>query len=117
MGIRYDWHETEIRAVYFTPLLELIYQAASVHRQYHDPKQIQVCKLVSIKTGGCPEDCSYCAQSSRYQTEVKPQALLDKETVVNIAQQAKKVALVAFVWVLLGEKCEIIRSLTRFWIW
>ncbi|MDM9382860.1 biotin synthase BioB [Chlorogloeopsis sp. ULAP01] len=90
MGIRYDWQETEIRAVYFTPLLELIYQAASIHRQYHDPKQIQVCKLVSIKTGGCPEDCSYCAQSSRYKTEVKPQALLDKETVVNIAQQAKK---------------------------
>ncbi|MFQ4142943.1 biotin synthase BioB [Chlorogloeopsis sp. ULAP02] len=89
MVIRYDWQETEIRAVYFTPLLELIYQAASIHRQYHDSKQIQVCKLVSIKTGGCPEDCSYCAQSSRYKTEVKPQALLDKETVVNIAQQAK----------------------------
>ncbi|HIK07587.1 MAG TPA: biotin synthase BioB [Trichormus sp. M33_DOE_039] len=89
-GIRYDWQELEIREVYNTPLLELIYQAASVHRQFHDPKQIQVCKLISIKTGGCPEDCSYCAQSSRYQTEVKPQALLDKETVVNIAQTAKQ---------------------------
>lgn len=89
MGIRYDWQETEIRAIYDTPLLELIYQAASVHRQYHNPKHIQVCKLISIKTGACPEDCSYCAQSSRYQTQVKPQALLDKETVVNIAQQAK----------------------------
>ncbi|MCX7595688.1 MAG: biotin synthase BioB [Fischerella sp.] len=90
MGIRYDWQEAEIRAIYNTALLELIYQAASVHRQYHNPRQIQVCKLISIKTGGCPEDCSYCAQSSRYQTEVKPQALLDKETVVNIAQQAKQ---------------------------
>lgn len=90
MGIRYDWQEAEIRAIYSTPLLELIYQAASVHRQYHNPKQIQVCKLISIKTGACPEDCSYCAQSSRYKTEVKPQALLDKETVVNIAQQAKQ---------------------------
>nr|WP_192881745.1 biotin synthase BioB [Nostoc sp. CENA543] len=89
-GIRYDWQELEIREIYHTPLLELIYQAASIHRQYHDPKQIQVCKLISIKTGGCPEDCSYCAQSSRYQTEVKPQALLDKETVVNIAQTAKQ---------------------------
>lgn len=88
VGIRYDWQETEIRQIYDTPLLELIYQAASVHRQYHDPRKIQVCKLISIKTGGCPEDCSYCAQSSRYTTEVKPQALLDKETVVNIAQQA-----------------------------
>ncbi len=89
VGIRYDWQEAEIQTIYETPLLELVYQAATVHRQYHNPKQIQVCKLISIKTGACPEDCSYCAQSSRYQTEVKPQALLQKETVVNIAQQAK----------------------------
>ena len=87
--IRYDWQKAEIREIYDTPLLELIYQAASVHRQHHNPKQIQVCKLISIKTGACPEDCSYCAQSSRYQTAVKPEPLLDKETVVGIAQQAK----------------------------
>lgn len=87
--IRYDWQKIEIREIYDTPLLELIYQAASVHRQHHNPKQIQVCKLISIKTGACPEDCSYCAQSSRYQTEVKPEPLLDKETVVGIARQAK----------------------------
>ena len=87
--IRYDWQKTEIREIYDTPLLELIYRAASVHRQYHNPKQIQVCKLISIKTGACPEDCSYCAQSSRYQTEVKPEPLLDKETVLGIAKQAK----------------------------
>lgn len=87
--IRYDWQKTEIREIYNTPFLELIYQAASIHRQHHNPKQIQVCKLISIKTGACPEDCSYCAQSSRYQTEVKPEPLLDKETVVGIAQQAK----------------------------
>ncbi len=87
--IRYDWQKAEIREIYDTPLLELIYQAASVHRQHHNPKQIQVCKLISIKTGACPEDCSYCAQSSRYQTEVKPEPLLDKEIVVGIAQQAK----------------------------
>jgi biotin synthase len=89
-GIRYNWQAAEIRTIYNTPLLELIYQAASVHRQYHDPKQIQVCKLISIKTGGCPEDCSYCAQSSRYKTEVKAQALLEKDTVINIAQTAKQ---------------------------
>jgi biotin synthase len=89
MTVRYDWQEAEISAVYYTPLLELVYRAASVHRQYHNSKQIQVCKLISIKTGGCPEDCGYCAQSSHYQTEVKPQALLEKETVLNIAQQAK----------------------------
>jgi biotin synthase len=90
VGIRDDWQITEIRAIYDTPLLELIYQAASVHRQHHDPKQIQVCKLISIKTGACPEDCSYCAQSSRYKTEVKPEALLSKETVVSIANDALK---------------------------
>ncbi|YAF96293.1 MAG: biotin synthase BioB [Nodularia sp. CChRGM 3473] len=90
VGIRYDWHKAEIQAIYNTPFLELIYQAASVHRQYHDPTKIQVCKLISIKTGACPEDCSYCAQSSRYKTEVKPQALLEKETVVSIAQKAKE---------------------------
>ncbi len=90
VGIRYNWQQAEIRAIYDMAFLELVYQAASVHRQYHDPTKIQVCKLISIKTGGCPEDCSYCAQSSRYQTEVKPQALLEKETVVSIAQQAKQ---------------------------
>lgn len=89
VGIRYNWQKAEIQAIYNQPFLELIYQAASVHRQYHDPRKIQVCKLISIKTGACPEDCSYCAQSSRYKTEVKPQALLEKETVVKIAQQAK----------------------------
>ncbi|EFA72383.1 biotin synthase BioB [Cylindrospermopsis raciborskii CENA303] len=88
--IRYDWQKDEIFAIYNTPLLELVYQAATVHRQFHNPKQIQVCKLISIKTGGCPEDCGYCAQSSYYKTEVKPEALLAKETVLNIAQKARE---------------------------
>ncbi|GCL35441.1 biotin synthase [Sphaerospermopsis reniformis] len=90
MGIRYNWQKDEILAIYNTPFLELVYQAATVHRQFHNPKQIQVCKLISIKTGGCPEDCGYCAQSSRYKTEVKPEALLEKETVLNIAKKAKE---------------------------
>ncbi|MEM7725644.1 MAG: biotin synthase BioB [Cyanobacteria bacterium P01_A01_bin.45] len=87
--IRFDWQKLEIQKIYNTPLLELVYQAASVHRQHHNPQEIQVCKLISIKTGACPEDCGYCAQSSRYQTEVKPEPLMDKETVVDIAKQAK----------------------------
>jgi biotin synthase len=90
VGIRYDWQQDEILAIYNTPFLELVYQAASVHRQFHNPQQIQVCKLISIKTGGCPEDCSYCAQSARYKTEVKPEALLEKDTVLNIAKKAKE---------------------------
>lgn len=91
MGIRYNWQKDEILAIYNTPFLELVYQAASVHRQFHNPKHIQVCKLISIKTGGCPEDCSYCAQSARYKTEVQPEALLEKHTVLNIAKKAKEI--------------------------
>jgi biotin synthase len=88
--IRYNWQPIEILTIYNTPFLELIYQAATVHRQHHKPEQIQVCKLISIKTGACPEDCGYCAQSSRYKTEVKPEALLEKATVMNIAKTAKE---------------------------
>ncbi len=88
--VRYDWQQNEILTIYNRPFLELVYQAASVHRQFHNPQQIQVCKLISIKTGGCPEDCGYCAQSARYQTEVKPEALLEKDTVLSIAKKAKE---------------------------
>jgi biotin synthase len=70
--------------------MELVFQAQSVHRRYHDPAEIQVCKLISIKTGGCPEDCSYCSQSSRYRTEVKASPLMEKEEVLAIARRAKE---------------------------
>ena len=74
--IRHDWTLPEVEQLYHTPLMELVYRAAGVHRQYHDPGEIQVCKLISIKTGGCPEDCSYCSQSARYQTEVSASPLM-----------------------------------------
>ncbi|MBI4660549.1 MAG: biotin synthase BioB [Verrucomicrobia bacterium] len=89
-AIRHDWQPQEIRAIHDTPLLELVFQAARVHRQHHDPKEVQVCKLISIKTGGCPEDCAYCSQSSRYETGVDAQPMLDRETVLGIAQRAKE---------------------------
>lgn len=88
--IRHDWTRAEIRAIHDSPLLDLVFRAASVHRQHHDAREMQVCKLISIKTGACPEDCAYCAQSSRYETEITPQALLKKETVMDIAQRAKE---------------------------
>ena len=78
-AIRHDWSVDEIRAIYEGPLLELVFEAARVHRQYHDPAEVQVCKLVSIKTGGCAEDCGYCSQSSWYETGITPQPLMDKE--------------------------------------
>jgi len=87
--VRHDWGRDEIRALHDLPLLELVYRAASMHREFHDPREVQVCKLISIKTGACPEDCSYCSQSSRYDTGIEPQRLMDKETVVDIARQAK----------------------------
>ena len=77
---------------YDAPLLDLVFRAAGVHRQFHDPAEVQVCKLISIKTGGCPEDCSYCSQSSRYQTEVKASPLMEKEEVLDIARRPRRPA-------------------------
>lgn len=87
--LRYDWTKEEINTIYHQPLLELVYQAATVHREWHKPSEIQVCTLLSVKTGGCPEDCSYCGQAARYHTDIKVQALLPTETVIAHAQQAK----------------------------
>jgi biotin synthase len=89
-GLRYDWEAAEVRALHDLPLLELVYQAAGVHRAFHDAREVQVCRLVSVKTGGCPEDCSYCAQSSRYETGVDSEPMLDRETVLGIARKAKE---------------------------
>src|SRR5436190_9264280 len=86
---RHDWRTEEIRVIYNQPLLELVFQASGVHRQHHPPREVQVCKLISIKTGACPEDCMYCSQSSRYETEVDPQPLMDQESVMEIARRAK----------------------------
>jgi len=70
--------------------MELVFRAAQVHRQFHDAGEVQVCKLISIKTGGCPEDCSYCSQSARYQTEIKAQPLMPRDEVMEIARRAKE---------------------------
>jgi biotin synthase len=80
----------ELKAVYELPLTELIYRAAGVHRAHHDVRDIQRCALLSIKTGGCPEDCAYCAQSARYDTAVQPSALLSVAEVTRRAAQARE---------------------------
>ncbi len=79
----------EIAAIYQTPLLDLIVRAGEVHRQHHHPSEVQVCVLLSVKTGGCPEDCAYCPQAARYQTEVDPHALMDQDAVLDAARRAK----------------------------
>jgi biotin synthase len=88
-AIRNDWTKEEIEQIYHQPLMELIYKAATVHRQWHNPEEIQMSTLLSIKTGGCVEDCSYCGQAARYHTDIKVQALLATETVIAHAQKAK----------------------------
>jgi biotin synthase len=89
MTIRNNWTREEISTIYHQPIFELIYQAATVHRQYNDPQEVQVCTLLSVKTGGCSEDCSYCPQAARYHTDVKAQKLMDPKEVLEIAQQAR----------------------------
>lgn len=88
-AIRNNWTKEEIQHIYDSPLLELVFQAATIHREYHDPNAVQVCTLLSVKTGGCPEDCSYCGQAARYHTDITVQALLPTETVMAHAQKAK----------------------------
>lgn len=88
--IRNDWTREQISAIYNKPLLELIYHGASVHRQFHDPSEVQVCTLLSVKTGGCPEDCAYCPQAARYHTAVEVHKLLEVEEVLGKAREAKK---------------------------
>ncbi len=87
--IRNNWQLQEIKTIYQTPLLELVFRAATLHRKYNDTAEVQVCTLLSIKTGGCSEDCAYCPQASRYDTGVGVQALLKKEDVLSYAQKAK----------------------------
>ena len=87
--IRNNWTISEIKAIYDAPLLDLIYRAAQLHRTYNDTAEVQVCTLLSIKTGGCSEDCAYCPQAARYNTGVEVQALMQKEAVLEYAQKAK----------------------------
>ncbi|KAG6866828.1 biotin synthase [Blastosporella zonata] len=84
------WRRDEIQAIYDTPLLDLVFRAASVHRQNQDPSKIQLCTLMNIKTGGCSEDCSYCSQSSRYDTATKASRLVQIEPVLEAARKAKE---------------------------
>jgi biotin synthase len=75
--------------LYNKPLLELVFEAATIHRQYHDPREVQMSSLISIKTGGCPEDCGYCPQAARYHTGLKAHKLMEVDDVVNQAKNAK----------------------------
>jgi biotin synthase len=88
-ALRHDWSREEVEHLFALPFNDLLFQAQSVHRQHHDPNAVQVSTLLSIKTGGCPEDCAYCPQAARYATGVKAEKLMSVEAVVARAQAAK----------------------------
>ncbi|MBO9703080.1 MAG: biotin synthase BioB [Sporocytophaga sp.] len=88
--IRNNWTREEITEIYNSPILDLIYRAATVHRANHDAQEVQVCTLLSVKTGGCPEDCAYCPQAARYHTDVKVQKLMETQEVILAAKNAKE---------------------------
>jgi len=87
-GLRHDWKRDEIAAIYRTALPELVFRAQTIHRESHDPERVQTCQLISIKTGGCPEDCAYCPQSAHYDANVERQGLLDPQHVIGVAKDA-----------------------------
>src|SRR3989449_9527465 len=86
--LRYDWTQAEIEGIYRVPVPELVFRAQSVHRRFHAPDRVQTCQLISIKTGGCPEDCAYCPQSAHYDAGVERQGLLDPQHVIEVAREA-----------------------------
>ncbi|MGH9898566.1 MAG: biotin synthase BioB [Pyrinomonadaceae bacterium] len=88
--VRYDWTRSEIAEIYNLSLPELIYRAQSMHRAFHKPDEVQGCQLLSIKTGGCPEDCAYCPQSAHYETNVERQGLLGVEETLEQARAARE---------------------------
>ena len=90
MKIRHDWTLQEVRSIHDESLLNLVFKAAKNHRHYFDANTIQVSELVSIKTGGCPEDCAYCPQAARYHTDVKATPTMEVAEVVDIARSAKE---------------------------
>jgi biotin synthase len=87
--IRHNWTKEEILEIYNKPLMELLYEAATIHRLHHDPNTVQVSTLLSIKTGGCPEDCGYCPQAARYHTDIEGNDLMSVQQVKAQALRAK----------------------------
>jgi biotin synthase len=87
--IKHDWTKEEILNIYNQPIMSLLYEAATVHREHHDPNKVQVSTLLSIKTGGCPEDCGYCPQAARYHTDIEGNDLMSVSQVKAQALRAK----------------------------
>ncbi|MGY3614487.1 biotin synthase BioB [Bradyrhizobium sp. USDA 10063] len=95
-AVRTDWDRAEADALYTLPFPDLIFQAQSIHREHFDPNHVETASLLSIKTGGCPEDCGYCSQSAHYDTGLKATRLMDKADVIATAQRAKNAGATRF---------------------
>jgi biotin synthase len=96
MSATKHWTLEEVLAVYNSPLLELVYRAATVHREHHNPREVQISTLLSIKTGGCPEDCAYCPQSNRYDTGLEYEDLMEVQAVIEEAKKARAIGSTRF---------------------
>ncbi len=90
LPLRHDWTVVEVRAIHDLPLMDLVYRAQSLHRAVFKEHQVQLCSLLSIKTGGCPEDCGYCPQSAHYKTGVKSEKLMPVDDVLKAAAEARE---------------------------
>jgi biotin synthase len=88
-AVRHDWTRAQVRALFELPFPDLMFQAQTVHRLHFDPREVQISTLLSIKTGGCPEDCAYCPQSASYETGVAAEKLMSRDAVLAQAQAAK----------------------------
>jgi biotin synthase len=95
-GLRHDWTRDEVRTIYGGRLLDTVFTAQAAHREYFTPGEVQLCKLLSIKTGGCPEDCAYCPQSAHYDTGLERQDLLSLDEVVKTAREAREQGVTRF---------------------
>ena len=87
---RYDWQRSEAEEIYGLPFSDLIFRAQIIHRENFDPNHVETASLLSIKTGGCPEDCGYCSQSAHYETGIKATRLMDQAAVIETAKRAKQ---------------------------
>ena len=114
--IRNDWSRAEIEALYQQPLMDLIFQAQQVHRQYFDANTVQVSTLLSIKTGKCPEDCKYCSQSAHYDSKLEAEKRIAVEKVIQEAKKLLPLAVHVSVW----EQRGVIRMnviCLMYWTW
>ena len=118
LEIRHDWGIGEIEAIYNLPLPELLFRSQAVHHGFHQPNEVQGCVLLSVKTGGCPEDCAYCPQSAHYETGLRRELLVEVCDVLAAAEGGPigKERLDS-AWERRGDKFPTVRTLTAFCKW